>query len=44
MLANFESGLKRSFEKDARFKLTVELQGIDDNEEDDIEDETITIP
>lgn len=40
---DFDRGLKRSFEKGARFKLTVELSGIADNEEDGIEDETIII-
>ena len=40
---DFDRGLKRSFEKGAKFKLTVELSGIPDNEEDGIEDETIII-
>ncbi|KAF8440747.1 hypothetical protein BGX38DRAFT_1096977 [Terfezia claveryi] len=40
---DFDRGLKRSFEKGAKFKLTVELSGIADNEEDGIEDETIII-
>jgi len=43
MRVNFDRGLKRSFARDTTERLLVELHGIADNSDDDIEDETITI-
>jgi len=43
MRIDFDRGLKRSFERGTRDNLRVELHGIADDEENDIDDETISI-
>ena len=43
MRINFDRGLKRTFERGTTERLLVELHGIEDDEDNDIEGETIAI-
>lgn len=44
MMEAFEFGIKRSFSKEDTANLSVDLKGVEDDDENGIDDEIITIP